>query len=317
MGDEQDQQADVVHCGDCGQRIRDGQGHAVSCPRLGTQARPLRQEDVVVSCPDCGAEPGQHTDRCHFTNEARPLKAGGSGSYHEKVAGHSQKAIMTEEPYREFMAPKEVVGTSCPDCGVAGGRHSYSSPPCPRNPLKPGTTLYCGTTCPECWRHPEDEGHKPGCSIWASETLLEARLRAASDKGWPKIEGCICGMDERDPKDRHSQECWSAAERRVQSGGGFKPEFLHAPETRPESRTFQDATRDLRWSREPKVQTCGECGRPESWEPAPSWTHCPCGQASRPGGDTRTNVYRGDELVEVRYPHADGVQCCWTREKKR
>ena len=66
----------------------------------------------------------------------------------------------------------------------------------------------------------------------------------------------------------------------------------------------------------PKPQTCGECGRPESWE-FPSWSICPCGKPAPPGGDTRTNVYRGDELLEVRYPHPDGSQCCWTREVKR
>ncbi len=47
------------------------------------------------------------------------------------------------------------------------------------------------------------------------------------------------------------------------------------------------------------------------------WSTCPCGKPPPAGEDTRTNVYLGDELVETRYPHADGVTCCWTREMRR
>ena len=250
--------------------------------------------------------------------------------------------------------------------------------------------------------------HRPGCV-----RRLQGQDRSPlSDKRRPDIEGCICGLDERDRKARHSDECWSAAERRVQSGGGFQedrapcrePEFLRAPEARtgippwsgpcpsckrddvhhedcplrdgvnlgpcPECTHSSDGERkhwigcsriapeqQAAYDARTPCPVCGalpgtcdplKCGRFKAVDargsqkagrdmdrrlggstfealgrlvdnapPRPSWSTCPCGQASRPGGDTRTNVYRGDELVEVRYPHADGVQCCWTREKRR
>lgn len=58
----------------------------------------------------------------------------------------------------------------------------------------------------------------------------------------------------------------------------------------------------------------------EQWSPTgrwrSTWATCPCGKPARAGNDTRSNAYRGDELVEVRCPHEGGVYCCWTREKR-
>ena len=374
-----------------------------------------QQEDVVVSCPDCGAEPGQHTERCHLGHEQpSPLRPQWSGRW--PAAGA-----------RASVGDLADVGTSCPDCGKQWG---------------PG------------------DGHTSDCPRIAYQARAPLR-----DKGRPHIEGCICGLDERDRKARHSDECWQAAVRRVEKGERFHPSFipvepvelspdnrcpgcgarahgsvtghtpgcpeLEKPEERrwpvkvyqplpdrdrlileslkreadakdqqkiakgvpcpechsrpghyhtfkcsrfcentdsgviygvsrsvPEARTGFPPVPKERWHRCPachredahredcplrdgvrlreKREPCPECKNPEGkgWvrcgicggsheatacpEANPrSWSTCPCGQPSRPGGDTRTNVYRGDELVEVRYPHADGVQCCWTREKRR
>ena len=55
---------------------------------------------------------------------------------------------------------------------------------------------------------------------------------------------------------------------------------------------------------------------PQVSRPRGHWEHpCPCGQPAPLDGDTQINTYRGAQLVEVRYPHAGGGSCVWTRER--
>ena len=357
MGNEPGEQANVVHCEDCGQRLRDGQGHTAEClahvrdhyakserplidpaPEFWTtkpycacgattgvkekphakgcpnspeeQRRNLREfvaknkpgpsEPVAwVGCRHCGEEDGHASDCPRFGATPPEL---------ERFRKEGRDRLIRESEEREKVeAETKFAGSTmgigpdpCPECKHSSDEEWMTWRPrkhwigCSRiTPEQPGA-------CPSCGR---DDVHHDDCPLRDGVKLKAQAARehlehAAADAFWAYWNKSGASREHG-----YYESTWSA----IRAAIAAAPSFFRAA---------TDCCPDCGAEWDPGAEEQHKKGCERAHAPS-SWRTCPCGKPTSPGGDTRTNVYRGDELIEVRYPHEDGVQCCWTREKRR